>query len=302
MPDCRTHLAHHAEELGGAVVIGEEAHIVARSEDGPRGKSPLTLEQRDDYSNLMLLCPTHHALIDKIPEDYPVDLLLDRKSDHETWVRDTLGSKIDRDEVKWAIIVDKLCEKLQLDAWSSNISPLFNGGPASLTIDTEERLRECALWIATRPWPKGQRQLKSVIINVGRFLNQLLAVFGQYAEPHKHGSRIVFPMFYKNSGLLDKEHYDALLKEYTTSREYMSDLALELTRYVNLLGDLVRQGIDPSFREEEGYTTLVIEGQPFQFNIHVVRFTHEVTDSELGENALEFFEEARTTRHPRYEW
>src|ERR1700733_8764093 len=73
-------------ELGGAVVIGQEAHIVARSPDGPRGDSPLTGEERDRYSNLILLCPTDHVRIDAAPDDYPVATLLEIKHQHEAAV------------------------------------------------------------------------------------------------------------------------------------------------------------------------------------------------------------------------
>jgi hypothetical protein len=50
---CRMLLARTSEP-GVASVIGEEGHIVARKEDGPRGKSPLSAKQRDSYSNLIL--------------------------------------------------------------------------------------------------------------------------------------------------------------------------------------------------------------------------------------------------------
>lgn len=59
---CRTLLAS-ISDIGLASVIGEEAHIVARSVNGPRGESSLSAEQRNAYSNLILLCPTHHAVI-----------------------------------------------------------------------------------------------------------------------------------------------------------------------------------------------------------------------------------------------
>lgn len=60
------------------------AHIVADSPDGPRGdifRSPLLAK---DFNNLMLLCDTHHRLIDK--EDitgHPESRLLEMKEEHE---------------------------------------------------------------------------------------------------------------------------------------------------------------------------------------------------------------------------
>jgi hypothetical protein len=61
------------------------AHIIADSPDGPRGDPVLSPKLAKDLSNLMLLCPTHHRLIDD-PEkwrDYPVELLREYKRLHE---------------------------------------------------------------------------------------------------------------------------------------------------------------------------------------------------------------------------
>lgn len=62
------------------------AHITARSADGPRGSEDLPSTERDNYSNLILLCPTHHSEIDKDPDTWPRSKLLDQKSEHERWV------------------------------------------------------------------------------------------------------------------------------------------------------------------------------------------------------------------------
>ena len=71
---------------GTAATLGEIAHIVAKSPDGPRGNSPLPLESRDDYDNLILLCPTHHSIADSNPTQWPVELLHRLKREHEHWV------------------------------------------------------------------------------------------------------------------------------------------------------------------------------------------------------------------------
>ena len=68
------------------VAIGEIAHIVAESPAGPRGASSLTPAERDRYENLVLLCPTHHALVDAQAETYPVAWLHRVKREHEAWV------------------------------------------------------------------------------------------------------------------------------------------------------------------------------------------------------------------------
>jgi len=61
------------------------AHIVADSPNGPRGSSELSPVLAKEFSNLMLLCPTHHKLIDDKTklENYPVERLQEFKREHE---------------------------------------------------------------------------------------------------------------------------------------------------------------------------------------------------------------------------
>lgn len=76
-------------EAGGDFVIGEMAHVIARSPDGPRGKSS---GGDDNYANLILLCPTHHREIDKAPTGvFSTKLLFDWKREHEERYR-SVGS------------------------------------------------------------------------------------------------------------------------------------------------------------------------------------------------------------------
>lgn len=89
-PDCRGQLVQEPAN-DGAIPVGEIAHIVAEQSDGPRGKSPLSPEQRNLPPNLMLLCPTHHTEVDKAPQTYTVERLTEFKRRHEAWVRSTLS-------------------------------------------------------------------------------------------------------------------------------------------------------------------------------------------------------------------
>lgn len=77
---------------GEKETLGEMAHIVARSADGPRGDSSLSSNDRDKYGNLILLCPTHHAEIDKNFSDWPVAKLSEIKAKHEAWVSEQLNN------------------------------------------------------------------------------------------------------------------------------------------------------------------------------------------------------------------
>src|SRR5215213_2097854 len=88
---CRNELVMDASGTDDESVVGEACHIVASSNDGPRGDSPLTPEQRDKYANLILLCNIHHKQIDDQPIEFSVEKLAEIKRAHEEWVRTQLG-------------------------------------------------------------------------------------------------------------------------------------------------------------------------------------------------------------------
>jgi len=59
------------------------AHIVAFREDGPRGRAATRPTYINDVTNLMLLCPQCHKLIDDAPQQYTVPVLQKYKQVHE---------------------------------------------------------------------------------------------------------------------------------------------------------------------------------------------------------------------------
>ena len=70
--------------------FGEMAHVVAFSEDGPRGDGSRPREI-NNVGNLMLLCPQCHKLIDDDPATYPVGVLEKYKESHEHRIRHVTG-------------------------------------------------------------------------------------------------------------------------------------------------------------------------------------------------------------------
>lgn len=62
--------------------FGEIAHIVASHAGGPR-YDPTIPNHGNTEDNLILLCPTHHALIDRESANYHVDWLKNAKAAHE---------------------------------------------------------------------------------------------------------------------------------------------------------------------------------------------------------------------------
>jgi len=77
---------------GTQETLGEMAHIVARSREGPRGNETMSLADRDAYDNLILLCPTHHVQVDKDVGTWSVARLRTTKADHEHWLSEQLSA------------------------------------------------------------------------------------------------------------------------------------------------------------------------------------------------------------------
>lgn len=88
-PDCGARLVDSAAGAGSAFTTGEMAHICGERMGSCRHDPVQTAAQRNDHSNLILLCPNHHTLIDR-PENaqlYTVANLLEMKAAHENFIR-----------------------------------------------------------------------------------------------------------------------------------------------------------------------------------------------------------------------
>ncbi len=89
-PDCRRGLVVSANENDPSVTLGEIAHIVAQSPGGPRSTQQPPGGELDGYDNLLLLCHAHHEIVDRQPQTYTVEKLVQMKLDHERWVQQQL--------------------------------------------------------------------------------------------------------------------------------------------------------------------------------------------------------------------
>ena len=90
-PDCRRPLVRDATSGDREVLVGEIAHVVAQSPGGPRSNADVPGGNIDGYSNLILLCHEHHELVDQQHHTYPIERLLQFKTEHEEWVRARLS-------------------------------------------------------------------------------------------------------------------------------------------------------------------------------------------------------------------
>lgn len=106
--NCHTRLVQRNEVDGGSSIVGEMAHISGEKPGSNRYRAELSAQKRDSHLNLILLCPTHHTIIDK-PENealYTEDILLEMKRKHEANIADRVTQKIfgDKGEVAAALL------------------------------------------------------------------------------------------------------------------------------------------------------------------------------------------------------
>ncbi|MFE4417697.1 HNH endonuclease [Streptomyces sp. NPDC056817] len=102
-------------------VFGEEAHIVARSEGGPRAGG-LAEDLINHHTNLILLCSKDHKRVDDQPNHFTVERLRLIKSEHEAWVR----SVVDADKSRLRLVPDPMFPQPRALKLIMRGNPLWN--------------------------------------------------------------------------------------------------------------------------------------------------------------------------------
>ena len=81
--------------------LGQHAHIIGDSPNGPRGNEALSKKLAHDPGNVMLICAPCHTTIDRLEDDYDADLLRRMKKRHE----DRIQRLYDIDETKDSVAI-----------------------------------------------------------------------------------------------------------------------------------------------------------------------------------------------------
>jgi hypothetical protein len=257
---CRRPLAIEVEQSGRTSIVSQEAHIVAETPNGPRGESALTLEDRNSYPNLMLLCLEHHKVVDDDPETFTVDVLLAMKAAHEQWfdsLRDPADERREAQELLMVNIVDEWEERADIENWRYWVSSFLG---YRLWIDDEivDRLHALDLWVYSRSWPDVYLTLPPALENLRRVASALFSAtdcaLDRRADDH---AREYVPDHKRD--LMSQEHYQESVAEAQWIRDLFGDLALELTRAANWVLDEVRLVVDPRYKADLG--VLLVERQ-----------------------------------------
>lgn len=130
-PDCEEQLVDFDYDS----VLGEMSHIHARNSGGPRYDEKMHEDERESYSNRILLCRNHHKLVDDAPDQFPPELLQEWKETHQQQSPDPPELPPE--------LLDRLFEELD---------------PSYLLVDVEnsdvECLRDVLEWEPSKEYPE----------------------------------------------------------------------------------------------------------------------------------------------------
>lgn len=297
-PDCQKELVMDATQTDDESLVGEACHIVARSEDGPRGDSGLTPEQRDEYGNLILLCNVHHKQIDDQPGEYNVNKLLEIKNKHENWVKDKLQSfdpAKQRDDEIYVSYVELFEKFIDIYNWDKWISGLLSYGQPRIDKKKYEHLQELRTWLLSRIWPKRYLDLESAFENFRIILNDLINNFDKHSTEFGEDGYITEKFYHIDRW--DPETYERLVRQFEHHCYLVEDLAVELTRAANYVFDKVRDNLVYSYRLDVG-ALLIMSGpnMDLTFKTHRVEYRGKER-TEIPYHGLKLFtEKQRFTR------
>ena len=294
-PDCRRELVMDATETDDESIIGEECHKVAREQEGPRGKSTLSPEQRDKYNNLILMCNVHHKIIDDQPGTYTVEILTEMKKSHEGWVRTSLNyDRVkQRDDEIYSTYIEEWCNYVDINNWDAWTSWMLGSGQPKISKEMDTKMGELKVWMLSRVWPKRYAELEASFDNFRRVLEDLFLLFHEHAT--EKGSMHITEKFYRIDYWDDKV-YSELLKEFNFHVDLIQDLVLEITRAANYICDNVRKYIIRNFRISEGIL-LVTYGPCRDFSFNTIRVEYIGSERILKPYSnLEIFKEVRVDR------
>jgi len=272
---CKTELTQDKKTVSASFTLGEQAHIVGEKEDAARGVSQLSLDERNSYHNLILLCPTHHTEIDKNDDDWSVEKLHQIKSEHELWVTETLSETVDHvrlaKQTALSSVVDSAVTLCRLDNWQNWTSFALAPDPVWASEVVEDIFRFRQKVIATI-WPKEFDEFKNATITFSLLLNSAAQTFAD--NSNKHDNNLYSYKFYKAHGFNENYHED--IKKYDQWLDECHRLLKEATKAANWFADAVREYINPMFFAEKG--KFLIEEGPFMdmsFRTTLLEFTDE---------------------------
>lgn len=277
-PGCCQRLLEPIEGTDEDTIVGIECHIIPR-EDSPavsRSESSLSdaekeqyqllIQDRHCYSNLVLMCAVHSAVIDDANNtEYTVERVIEIKRLREEEIESTKSSQARREDellLRNAAIVDGWEARVSLSTWQGWLGPVFGDGHPRIRVDYFDRLTEARAWMFSRVWPGNEPLLQEAFENFRFVAQDLQLALQAYDNGRSDDTGWIEPIrFYNEPGWMAAGNEFSPHQMYEWLTFLLEDLALELTRAANLFCEAVRRTIDPRYRLEEGL--VVLESGPY---------------------------------------
>jgi hypothetical protein len=293
-PDCRQELIEEMTGAEGVFLVGQEAHIVAQSSDGPRGESDLT--DRDTYENLILLCAHHHITIDNDVNAYPVEKLLSMKTEHELWVRRQLNVSFVEQEilVRYGQIIDEWSDRVGLDQWQHWSRHITNPLGPQLATETLNGLTDLGRWMLRVIWPQTLTALERSFSNFQEVLHDFVVEFNREADYVDQQTSYVSAITRRSAGIYIPP---GIKKHELEQADLVVDLMFELTRAANHVCAEVRKFVDPQFYLREGALLMVVWTDSDNY-VRTEYSTEELGKLYPGLNEFRSVRESRDIRCP----
>jgi hypothetical protein len=156
---CKTDVVQDPiESDDNEAIVGDMAHIIARKDTFTRGDyGALSPGERDSYSNLIILCKTHHKQVDDQPAYFTVERLREIKVAHETWVKARLSQddiNQQRDDEIYTSYVQELLDRIDVERWTVHGSWICSASGPRMTEAYYNKLDDLGGWIISRIWPR----------------------------------------------------------------------------------------------------------------------------------------------------
>lgn len=278
-PDCRALLTQTHDINKNYCSIGEQAHIIAREKNGPRGDSLLSDLERDSYENLILLCPNHHTIIDKEPTKFTVDKLKTIKKNHELWVQNSLSSPQDLNQLSqeliYAELVDaaiKYCHLNEWDKWTFGTLEPVPVWPHSLPQDIFYFRQK----IFKTDFPGTLVEFEKSIQTLSLLLDKSAALFREHCDLKEDSNGNLYyqgDRFYRIQEW-DQNKYYSLLHKFDDWVQQCHQLILDSTKAANWFRDVVRRDINPMFFATEKFTVIYPWSESFSHKHLLLEYEH----------------------------
>lgn len=273
---CKTELVESQTDTDDPSILGEECHIIANHDGGPRSEPSLPDSDRDKADNLILLCRNHHKIVDDQFEAYTVERLRAIKSEHEKWVAATLEKSpyLEQATLNIAANVDRWAELAAVDNWQRAYDGLLADAIPRLTKERLESLETLRNFLHARFKEPKFDSIERALDIFNLVLNDFLRVFRMYAI--ESGDWWQTERFYKIREW-DPDRYARLHRHYMAHVAISEDLFYEMTRSANLVITSVRRQLQSNYRQTEG-VLLVERGPDESLNVITSRPEYEVND------------------------